>query len=700
MKRIVIFIFLLICRFYTYAYDVKYWIDKDINNVQIISNLSSIKDLSLSLPDINEGFHLLTFQLSEDEIVWSAPYSFYFTKYNKEATDFAYIFDNNEYSSKLDLTDNAIDVSSLNAGMHTLTVYSTDAMLSHRSAVFYKSPSMERINLMLFDATQNLISSTTVNARSETLTMNVSNLKSGYHPISLVCLNHQNELIHTSQSLINKIPNGGNGIMRLDYVVDSDTENQKHILFDDSNQDFSYESLIDISDFNYTPHNTHFFISEIPYIAPKTNLHLFALDSRGFVLDSIVPFIDRYRKEQLDAPMLTHNKQHNFADEFTQPAWLSFDADSCDVVNFRVRRGCDVSLFSPEANPLYSNSLSNTKDNTDYTLTQKGIYYLKLSNITPSKQTFSVKLKYLNKTHSDDNDSIGSSFPKFDGILICWKDNDEWTESDNLLGFSSGEINISSHKSNIIGPRLSSQSDFVIPLEHSFCVNSKKFVTKIVFVPSSPYLINNTSLLPSNGNVELDSISNVVIWTGFNDNINFTVIDNSNSNSDFSKFYFRKMYVTFSNVDSDSRIPITYPFDSFDGTSYTHLYVWYDNISKDCYEINKIKKIGFNDEALVIIREPEEILYPKGKNYIITFENKDSSVDIVNDDLRDEPLIYINNGIIFFNNLPNFVSIYDIKGVEYFSSYISDSQYKIPIDKLGKGIYIIRVGNHAVKIIL
>ena len=77
------------------------------------------------------------------------------------------------------------------------------------------------------------------------------------------------------------------------------------------------------------------------------------------------------------------------------------------------------------------------------------------------------------------------------------------------------------------------------------------------------------------------------------------------------------MYVTFSNVDSDSRIPITYPFDSFDGTSYTHLYVWYDNISKDCYEINKIKKIGFNDEALVIIREPEEILYPKGKNYIM-----------------------------------------------------------------------------------
>ena len=100
------------------------------------------------------------------------------------------------------------------------------------------------------------------------------------------------------------------------------------------------------------------------------------------------------------------------------------------------------------------------------------------------------------------------------------------------------------------------------------------------------------------------------------------------------------------------------------------------------------------------IQRVKTILCFKSKSLEFPFENKDSSVDIVNDDLRDEPLIYINNGIIFFNNLPNFVSIYDIKGVEYFSSYISDSQYKIPIDKLGKGIYIIRVGNHAVKIIL
>lgn len=607
-----------------------------------------------------------------------------------------------------DTTDISIDVSGLSERYHTITVQYSDNngdWSAPHTSYFLNPPNSESFHLTASDIAGKCLSSVNLDSDQQNYSLDVRQFPSGYNPIFLSCSNKKGEVFCTRTSLFNQNPPGEKGIKSLGFYIDDDREHMRIHNYDPAEETLTFDSAIDVSEFTYEPKDTKLTIEGgKPHISPLADLHITVTEGSGHTVDSIVPFTDRFRQKSIDIPILEDDIQYDFEENFNHPAWLSFRADSLDAVNFRVRRDCDVTLLSPSATILEEIPLTVANDNKTFTLNSNGIHYLKLSHIKESAQIFSTKLKYTNRAMPDPDDSIRRQLPEFEGQLITWGNKSEWLYNDSCISFADGLLKLTADNADgNVNPRFNSTSDCLLFKGNRLKIESDKFITKIYFSPSFADLINNTTLSSSTGNVEIDSVYNVAIWTGFSSKIDFYPTGKSfewEKDADLSKFFFRKLYVTLSDISSDTYFEYESLPDIFDGSAYTHMYVWHEDGRQDTHIMNEIRNINFTDNSFTLHKQDSDISYPKGSTYIITFEFKDdSSVGKIDQDISDN-LIEIRNGSIYLNNLPNHVAVYDINGTEYFSSFIDNADFMLPIDNLGKGVFIIKVGNKSAKILL
>lgn len=615
----------------------RYWFDGDLNTLNTVDcENGELLSLKLRVPELNIGYHSVTIQYCNGEMQWSAPITSFFIQ-NYKKTDVRIIAStsdgkyNSETAASSAQTECTVSLKDFPSGMRTM-------------------------NFSIFDASGN-------------------------------------QMLTTS-SIVDIVPNGGNGIKFIDFFVE---DNENPIKY--SGYLGSYPSKINeqinLQNCEYKPSDEELTMEgTTPLVYPVPHLKIYAFDAYGHMTDTIVQFKDAFRQRELKAPTLANKKQFDFEKSFTSPYWVTFEAPQGDM-SLQVRRPCEVTLYSPNAIKTELSNFETINAKKNFQLGSEGKYYVKVREIKESSQIFSMKVSHRGEDTSEDpgnGDKEDQAIGDYPGNLVRWDSNKVW----NSDTFTDGKVIISQNN-----PKFDAENNIVMKEGDNFKLHSSKNIIKAYLVPAYPDKTMGYYLGCNHGMVYNDSIDGVFIWDGYDKEIEFQVFAQQN-NENFTpvKYRLRKIYLTYEDEGQELITDIEAEQNKwFDGTTYSHMYLWKTDGDYETFALSKISWVNFEDNSMHIMTDGTEIEYSLTECYVITYENNPYSASVESFS-QANPCVEIRDGKIMFNNLPASILIVDTNGIVYFSQEVKDEDFEIPLDTFMPGIYLIKVGERSSKIII
>lgn len=693
-RKIILFVSFTLSCLCGLAYNGYLWIDFNMSTPYYFSSESQINSL-LHNEIKDTKLHYLTFQIIDSDSSFSTPFT-QLISFSIKPYSFSYYIDGVKNSS---YSDNQLDVENLSVGFHSLYIIDNKANLPNYTFNFYKKPSVNDA-LSLYITDEKGAFNQTIKDISNDLTLNVSSFPIGFNKLNfnLACSSNKYTLLSTNLWFY-KHPLGGNGIASLRFY-NSNRTNFLDVDLGHKNYPLEFHKDIDVSSLDSISSKSTLKIFDTnPYSSPVLNLDVCLVDNRGSSLDSITEYVDNSHATRINPITLYNGVQYDFSMPVdTVPLWVSFNNLASDAINFRARYDCDATLFSPDAVLLQKTSLSKSLDNFNFVIPEDGRYYLSLCNIKKSYLQFSVKYQTLSGPSVD---SL-SVRPTFTGEHIWWEDSSEWTNNNESLEFSTPNIIVNIQSLNSRYGAYFDCNTLECKLNSSGVLNlfskENQYLTKAIFVPQNLNDSIALNALCSNGNLSIDMSNNVIIWDGFSKSVSFFP-DSTNNDTTFNirPLKFREIYVTYAPINSTDFEIDTENHNEFNyGDGYNTLFVITSDGQKNRFEISDKLFLSFIKSNLVVNNAGVKTSFPS-KGIILLYENTTGITEI---DYIDPPLVYMDNGNLIFSNLPNDLFIYSINGILVFHENIISDSFSLPLDRIGKGIFIISIGNKSAKIIV
>lgn len=686
---------------------VRYWFDYDFSTVSTVTCEGTSFSISVPSQSMAVGMHTVTIQYKQQDNLWSPPVSSLFIKRPEQVPVMLYSFGNDPDNVLPISSDGVIDTKRLPTGMHEIILTCTNSVLPPASAWFYKAPDCkDNLTLVTSDKTGSHIASTPLSLEMREISVDLNSFPKGMLPLNFRLTNGDDEPLLSSSSLVEVKPTGGDGIKNLLIYIENDSTQAIVNTYANAEKVLTVNTPLDISGFDYEPKDFQLTVeNKVPYISPASNLHVRAFNGFGQRVDSIIPFIDTYRISRLESPVLSNNRQFDYGEKVPACSWVEFAGQNGDNVNIKARLGCNMVLYSPEGEPVRDFTLGNRKgmtDNKDLTIDDDGIHYVKVKDVAESSQTFSLKLRYLSGPSSETGEKPDVPGPQFDGTRIRWEHRDEWTKDSTGFSYDGKLLSLTTRQTaSAVQTRFSNTDNCIIGEGTELGVSSEKIIEKILFVPTASDLSQCPHIVCSQGEIRRDNIPGVMTWVGHASDISFVIAGNvelSDTVCNQHRLTFREMYATFSNREKDDLTLLPDDTSVFDGSSYSHLYVWNDKGEHDTFRIAMIDQMYFDSNEFVISYDGKETHYPESSNPIITFESK-SPGSIRDAENMETPDIIIKNGYIEIGNAPSRVMIADTKGMVVYDRNVAEPT-AIPLSILEKGVYIVKSGTTTSKIIV
>lgn len=681
---------------YCQAHTGWYWLDFNSDNpTRFVSEEHFVQLLSSEKKD--NKLHYLTVQVVGNDNQISPPYTKLVT-----LSDTAYNFDLNvDGILPQGVMGKQMDVENVATGFHSLIISESRGLLPNQSFVFLRKPiSSEGITLQISSDRANASQYFDV-SKSQTLVVDVETFPLGYNKLNISSVTTKDKShIGSFNTLFYNNPLGGNHIAEIRlYNVARD----KYVSFGAglNKTPFSISEEVNISSLDSISSKYFFKIfDEKPFESPILNMYVSALDSRGFVLDSISTYVDNSHAVAITPVKLPVNEQYDFAMPVDSLSlWASIDNLATDSINFRARYDCSTILYSPKGETLDSIQLTKDSDNFSYFLPEDGRYYINISDIKKTSRQFSVRYNILSGPSSE---SILSR-PTFEGELVRWNNVSEWQISSNQGDFSGANANITvSSSGNGLGASFDEQTS-ECRLNHSgkLVLTSKDYFTKVIFVPELLESKIGLNVNCSNGNLSLDKENNVIVWEGFSKSITLSpdsLLEDIEANA--RPLNFREIYITYAPMNSDELQIDFDPTGNYEyGDGYNTLFILFGNGESDKYNISNDLKLIFTANQLEVSNSEVCKTYSAEDGVTLLYE-MDITSSIKTETVDSQPLVKVENGNLVFSDMPNEISIYQVNGIMVYSQVVNSDTFKLPISDFSKGIYIIRIGRQTAKIVI
>ena len=562
------------------------------------------------------------------------------------------------------------------------------------------APIPDNLELTLTSYRGNVVKKKSILKSQKKTDIDVKNLDPGIYNMTGTLINPVNgDLIGVTNSFVDIKPVGGNTLKEIYYWLnDSLTFMSK---LDMGNASIPIGKSVDLSiDSNDIPSldNKLTVNNGVAEIAPNYKISVAFRNSSGFVADSTAWLTDNSRRRKLLPLWLEPSKQYDIElAERDTCYWYAFTAQTGDVVDFSARRPCRVKIYDPLAVLLDTALFTDKSKLLRSNISTSGTHYIQVSEIDPSKQIFSTMATYISgPTLVEINKNKGNSGHTHEGVALSWEDAAEWKKNGEQIQLSKSNIDVSISKvEGFHEPYIAKKSNLcrVYP-GNVVILKSKGYIEKAVLCVRNADGIVLPKITSPAGNVEIDSLTNCVIWSGISDRVELS-LSQGQSDGDamlpISRIFVKQSELSHNDVVFDDD-----DLTDKDDSPFNMIYIWKQGEVLASHNISESSKICFDNDNLTVYSDNQTYSYSLESKLILTFEYFDNPGLSNVDDIK----IAVTDNNIIFNSLPAFVGIYSLNGYTYFADYVSDPDFTYPLDKLNSGIYIIKVGDKVSKIMI
>lgn len=219
--------------------------------------------------------------------------------------------------------------------------------------------------------------------------VNIDHLMAGVHQLTCMILDDQNQCIQIRNHFFMK---SHSEMVRYDYWVNADTASMRVVPILPADTCHLVD-LMQVASYPFTTKSFNFEVEDgIPYVYAKNNLHVKLYNSQGAYVQESQSYSDLSSKREvsdviaLNAGILRTDRTP--ADNNIR--WYKIYADEAHELEFSVSQACDVQLFTPDGECLMEASGKEVCDTLSCRVSQSGIYYLALHDVTGTSVNTSV----------------------------------------------------------------------------------------------------------------------------------------------------------------------------------------------------------------------------------------------------------------------------------------------------------------------
>ena len=321
------------------GYTYWYWFDNEQPVTQTGVTVSSKWSLEADVSSLDEGFHTLHLQVTDDRNVSSAPMTKFFYKARQS---------------------------------------SDGAKLSYHCYVDGETHCHGQV-----DAAQGVFH----------LDLDVTSLTDGLHSMSLMLTDEQGVTTSAKQQFFIKQPVGGNAIMQYQYWLNEDIQYTQTVTLGTVKDPLQ---LVTLSPVESVPIRSSLFHFEVtdgqPTVYAKNVLNIRFFDRSGLFVTDSKAYVD-YEVSQAIEDIVTLKpdvRETTLTPEENSIKWYSLEAWKGDNVRFKLSSAATLQLFSASGEVLYEASGTDAAKWGGVTLTDDGIYYLALHDADASVASISL----------------------------------------------------------------------------------------------------------------------------------------------------------------------------------------------------------------------------------------------------------------------------------------------------------------------
>lgn len=715
MRIFIILILFLTTQSITFAVSLegRYWFDNNVQSAKPISVSRGNNEIILpGVEFLNKGVHVLNLQIKNENGDWSPVHSDLFSLCSESPLELSYMIDGVRYDSPLE-RESLVDVAEIANGLHFVSLYDQGGHIPMTTSIFYKSPVIkDKMILVVENHDRSFQRRLSIPEAEKFLDLDVKELPFGVNFLNLMLISSdkpdEDNILALQSALIYKNIVGDNGITDLYYWVDNDFTTLQRIKVKEGNYPYTCSEDFVIPDMDIPIDDYTLYVGDdVAHIAPIYDIYVATRDKLDNVTTSKATFTDCARKTVLEEPVLEHSRQQDFDSiDIRNAYWAKFYAREGDEIEFNTRRECYARFYDVEG------SLSNEKEFTEDELSMRlnidksGMNYVQFNNIAESKQLYSLKMKYLSGPTADSLNQVPDA-DEFDGYEISWTGLSDWDNSiDNEMSIYNHGIRLTVRDSqNGLKSYLTEVSrSCYIPEESVIEFTSDEDMDQILFVMSDNYAIPDLDI--SEGSLSIDTINyrhNILVWNGKSKNVSFRIKENflsalSHGSEIPTSFCFDRAYVTLNTLVRDGAILEKEEYSDVVYSDFTHVNIWNKTGLLATHSLSDDLKIELGSQELTLSKDGSQYSYDDD-HIMLTFEYRSDVSNIENGEDMS-PGLWIENGNLIFRGLPAEISIYTVSGVVIFHDYIQDDDFRFPVDELENGVYIIKIGKTAVKILL
>lgn len=217
------------------------------------------------------------------------------------------------------------------------------------------------------------------------LDINVSELNAGLHSVSVYLASEIGISTTVKTAWFIKIPNGGEGVKKYEYWLNDNYDNTKTVTLDKPTDPFELVKLVDIDQEPFRTTSFSFAIeNNTPVVYPLNDFQVRFSDSEGRLSMANSKFADvRGRKPVRDIEQIKESKTTLMPSvKDGELKWYSFTAEAGDSLALRFDRAAGYDLFAPDASELCHVSGADAMGNHGVALLHTGVYYLAVHDIS------------------------------------------------------------------------------------------------------------------------------------------------------------------------------------------------------------------------------------------------------------------------------------------------------------------------------
>lgn len=368
------------------------WFDNDESTAQ--TGEMSHGAIMLDVSGLSDGLHTVFVQAYGNFV--TSPQSYQFLKVpnvvgNEELTYICLIDDQLYTQQTVPGTQEVIhldlDVAPLSQGVHKLQIMlatESGAVTGAYTSYFYRAILQTEINearlVYMVDGKEQPAAST-ASATNGTLhyDLDVSSLSNGLHSINYALVGSNGVYGTGTTQWFYKIPIGGEGLVSYEYWLNDDEANMHHV---DLAEHVSAYHLVSLLPVDKVPVRSSLFQfafknDTLPVVYAKNDFHVRFWESGGSYALAEAQYIDERACDTVYADTLQATNTISMPKKDTI-YWYCVQAKAGDSIAIKTNRACNLHIFSPSAEEMYSADAVQSVSWSGCHANEKGMYYIAL----------------------------------------------------------------------------------------------------------------------------------------------------------------------------------------------------------------------------------------------------------------------------------------------------------------------------------